>query len=128
MQGINKQQSELQSSTIMMVDDEPVMLEIVQAFLEEAGYRRFVNIEDSTMAIDRLVEADPDILLLDLDMPEVDGFQILKQVRELDGFTHLPVIILTASDEPFDKLKALELGATDFLSQPVDPSELALRV
>lgn len=128
MQGTGPQHSDLHSSTIMMVDDEPVMLDIVQVFLEEAGYRHFINIEDSTKAVGRLINANPDILLLDLDMPEVGGFQILKQVRALDDFKHLPVIILTASDEPFDKLKALELGATDFLSKPVDPSELALRV
>ena len=96
--------SELYSSTIMMVDDEPVMLEIVQAFLEEAGYKNFTNVEDSRTAVDRLVETDPDILLLDLDMPEVNGFQILQKVRKHEDFKHLPVIILTASEKPIDKL------------------------
>ncbi len=128
MRAIDAQHSELRSSTIRMVDDEPVMLEIVQAFLEEAGYRHFVNVEDSTEAVDRLIDANPDILLLDLDMPEIDGFQVLQRVRALDDFKHLPVIILTAADKPIYKLKALELGATDFLSKPVDPSELVLRV
>ena len=112
----------------MMVDDEPVMLEIVQALLEEEGYRHFVSLGDSTQAVDKLISADPDILLLDLDMPEVDGFEVLKRVRMIDNYQHLPVIILTASENPDNKLKALELGATDFLSKPVDPSELALRV
>ena len=112
----------------MMVDDEPVMLEIVQALLEEEGYRHFISVGDSTQAIDKLTSADPDILLLDLDMPEVDGFEVLTRVRAVDDYQHLPVIILTASENPDNKLKALELGATDFLSKPVDPSELALRV
>ena len=112
----------------MMVDDEPVMLEIVQALLEEEGYRHFISVGDSTQAIDKLISADPDILLLDLDMPEVDGFEVLTRVRMIDNYQHLPVIILTASENPDNKLKALELGATDFLSKPVDPSELALRV
>ncbi|MDH3537173.1 MAG: response regulator, partial [Gammaproteobacteria bacterium] len=120
--------SQLKTSTIMLVDDEPVMLEIVQALLEEEGYRHFISVRDSTRAVDKLVKHNPDILLLDLDMPEVDGFQILKKVRELDDFVHLPVIILTASESSDNKLKALELGATDFLSKPVDASELALRV
>ena len=128
MQPIDENHSELKSSTIMLVDDEPVMLEIVQVLLEEVGYRHFVPVDDSTEAITRLVDANPDILLLDLDMPEVDGFQVLESVRALDDFKHLPVIILTASENPENKLKALELGATDFLSKPVDPSELALRV
>ena len=120
--------SQLKTSTIMLVDDEPVMLEIVQALLEEEGYRHFVAVEDSTQAVAKLVDANPDMLLLDLDMPQVDGFQVLQCVRELDDFAHLPIIILTASENPDNKLKALELGATDFLSKPVDPSELALRV
>jgi diguanylate cyclase (GGDEF)-like protein len=120
--------SQLKTSTIMLVDDEPVMLEIVQALLEEEGYRHFVAVEDSTQAVAKLVDTNPDLLLLDLDMPQVDGFQVLQRVRELDDFAHLPIIILTASENPDNKLKALELGATDFLSKPVDPSELALRV
>lgn len=120
--------SHLKTSNIMLVDDEPVMLEIVQVLLEEEGYRHFISITDSTQAIDKLVSANPDILLLDLDMPEVDGFEVLKRLRLLEDYEHLPVIILTASEDPDSKLKALELGATDFLSKPVDPSELALRV
>ena len=120
--------SQLKTSTIMLVDDEPVMLEIVQALLEEEGYRHFISVRDSTRALDKLVKHNPDILLLDLDMPKIDGFQVLQSVRELEDFAHLPVIILTASESPDNKLKALELGATDFLSKPVDPSELALRV
>ncbi|MGK0283567.1 MAG: diguanylate cyclase (GGDEF)-like protein [Patiriisocius sp.] len=125
---IDKRHVRLKNSTIMLVDDEPVMLEIVQALLEEVGYDHFISIEDSTKAIDVLISESPDILLLDLDMPEVDGFQVLQEIRTLEGYEHLPVIILTASEDPDSKLKALELGATDFLSKPVDPSELALRV
>ena len=120
--------SQLKTSTIMLVDDEPMMLEIVQALLEEEGYRNFILVEDSTQAVDQLVGANPDILLLDLDMPQVDGFEVLQRVRMLDDYVFLPVIILTASEDPNNKLKALELGATDFLSKPVDASELALRV
>lgn len=112
----------------MLVDDEPVMLEIVQALLEEEGYRHFIAVDDSTRAIDTLVDASPDLLLLDLDMPQVDGFQVLSGIRAHDEYQYLPVIILTASENPDSKLRALELGATDFLSKPVDPSELALRV
>jgi diguanylate cyclase (GGDEF)-like protein len=127
--GLNDSRYEqLKKSIIMLVDDEPVMLEIVQALLEEEGYRRFIKVNDSTRALDKLVAHNPDILLLDLDMPQVNGFQILESLRQHDDFVHLPVIILTASENPDNKLKALELGATDFLSKPVDPSELALRV
>ncbi len=123
-----KQRAQIKNSRIMLVDDEPVMLEVVQVLLEEVGYQHFISIEDSTQAIDVLTKENPDILLLDLDMPQVNGFQVLEQLRTLDGYEHLPVIILTASEDPASKLKALELGATDFLSKPVDASELALRV
>lgn len=120
--------SQLKQATIMMVDDEPIMLEIVQAFLEDIGYQNFITIEDSRRAVDKLLDVRPDVLLLDLEMPEVDGFQILETVRSLDKYQFLPIIILTASEDPGSKLRALELGATDFLSKPVDQSELVLRV
>lgn len=124
----NARFAQLKEATIMMVDDEPIMLDIVQALLEDEGYRNFISVQQSSQAIETMVQANPDILLLDLDMPEINGFDILKEVRALDDFEFLPVIILTASGEAENKLKALELGATDFLSKPVDPSELALRV
>lgn len=120
--------SHLQNGRIMMVDDEPVMMEMVQAFLEDAGYRDFIAVEDSTTAIDRLHETLPDVLMLDLMMPKVSGMQILQMLRNEAKFQFLPVIVLTSSTDAPTKLKALDLGATDFLSKPVDPSELALRV
>jgi len=120
--------AQLQYATIMMVDDEPITMEVVQTFLEDAGYRKFILVEDSVIALDKLREHKPDVLLLDVIMPEVNGFDILQDLRRDDEFSHLPVIILTSSSDAETKLKALDLGATDFLSKPVDPSELALRV
>lgn len=121
-------QKKLINSTIMIVDDEPINLAVVQAFLEEEGYTQFVTLSDSRQALGKLEECRPDLLLLDLVMPEVTGFEILDQVRSHPKFGHLPVIILTASTDTASKLKALELGATDFLAKPLDQSELALRV
>lgn len=120
--------AQLQHARIMMVDDEPITMEAVQTFLEDVGYREFVLVEDSTRAMSQLQEQKPDILLLDVIMPEVSGFDILKKLRKDPSFAHLPVIILTSSLDAETKLTALDLGATDFLSKPVDPSELALRV
>ncbi|MDH3769411.1 MAG: response regulator [Nitrospirota bacterium] len=115
-------------ATIMMVDDEATTMEVMQAFLEDAGYQRFVLLEDSSRAMEKIDEIRPDILLLDLMMPKVSGFEILQQVRTHSQLRHLPVIILTSSSDAETKLKALDYGATDFLSKPVDPSELILRV
>lgn len=113
---------------IMMVDDEPTTTEVLQMFLEAAGYTKFVTRNDSRAAVDALREHAPDVLLLDLMMPEVSGFEILAAMREDDVLRHIPVIMLTSSTDADTKLQALELGATDFLGKPVDPSELALRL
>ena len=118
----------LRSSTVMMVDDDPIMLEVVQTYLEEAGYTSFVTTSEPRQAMDLFLQQRPDILLLDLMMPEVSGFDILAQVRAHEELRYTPVIILTAESEPTTKLKALELGATDLLTKPVDPSELRLRL
>ena len=113
---------------IMLVDDEPTTLKIIQTYLEEAGYSQFILVSDSTEAMKVLEETEPDILLLDLIMPKVSGLDILAEVRKIPKFKHLPIIILTASTDPLDKIKALDLGATDFLAKPFDPTELVLRV
>lgn len=119
---------ELTNAKIMMIDDEPITMEMVQAFLEEDGYTDFFLEENSSQAFQMLEEVVPDILLLDLVMPEVDGFEILSCVRKNKKFKHLPVIILTSVTDTTQKLHALDLGATDFLAKPVDQSELRLRV
>ena len=118
----------LLKATIMMVDDEPITMEVVQAFLEDAGYQHFVLVDDPREAMATLEETRPDLLLLDLMMPEISGFEILQALRERDKFKHLPVLILSSTSDNADKLQALDLGATDLLSKPVDPSELQLRV
>ncbi len=118
----------LARSTIMMVDDEALTMAMVQSFLEEAGYRRFVLLEDSVRALAVLEDVRPDVLLLDLVMPEISGFDILTEIRRHPELRHLPVVVLTSSTDTETKLRALDLGATDFLAKPVDPSELALRV
>ena len=118
----------LYDATIMMVDDEPINMEIVKSFLEEEGYNQFILVENSTEAVKTLEEKHPDVLLLDLVMPEVSGFDILSEVRSHPKLKHLPILILTAATDTETKLNALELGATDFLAKPVDSSELRLRI
>jgi diguanylate cyclase (GGDEF)-like protein len=118
----------LKNATIMMVDDEPTTTDVLTAFLEDAGYWNFVATDRSAEAIDLLEATWPDVLLLDLMMPDVSGFDILTAMRADDKLKHVPVIVLTSSTDADTKLKALELGATDFLSKPVDPSELVLRL
>lgn len=125
---MNHQQISLAKSTIMMIDDEQITMDIVQAYLEEDGYTNFVLESRPTAAMETLEKVNPDTLFLDLVMPEKSGFEILSEIRNHPKFKHLPVIILTSSTDPENKLKALELGATDLLEKPVDQSELRLRL
>jgi diguanylate cyclase (GGDEF)-like protein len=113
---------------VMIVDDEALTIEVLQTFLEEAGYKHFVSTTEPSEAIALLQVERPDILLLDLMMPGITGFDILTAMRGDEALQHLPVLMLTASSEPEAKLRALDLGVTDFLAKPVDPSELALRL
>jgi predicted signal transduction protein with EAL and GGDEF domain len=115
-------------SLIMMVDDEPIILETLQMFLEDAGYDNFITTTEPKRALNMVVLKKPDVVLLDVMMPEITGLDILGQMRSKEALKHIPTIILTSATDPETKLQALELGATDFLAKPVDPSELALRL
>ncbi|MDJ0848641.1 MAG: EAL domain-containing protein [Myxococcota bacterium] len=116
------------SATIVMVDDEPTTLDVVEMLLRDEGYERIVPVTDSTQALGVIERERPDVLLLDLMMPEVGGLDILRAMRASEALERIPVVILTSSSDPEAKLEALGLGATDFLGKPVDPSELILRL
>lgn len=117
-----------QSARVMIVDDEPINVTVVRKFLQRSGYQNFDEITDSAQALGHLYAHPPDVLLLDLMMPVVSGLDILEAVRADPTLARLPVLILTASCDPETKIEALNLGATDFLSKPVDPTELIPRV
>ena len=118
----------LKDALVMIVDDEPIMIEVVQVFLEDAGYTHFLTTEDSTQALDMMHKQRPDVLLMDLIMPRKSGFELLAEVRNEPALRYMPVIVLTAANDSETKLRVLELGATDFLAKPVDSSELVLRI
>ena len=113
---------------VMMVDDEELNMEVLQLHLEAEGYKRFVSESDSTTALQRVRHELPDVLLLDLVMPNVTGYDILAAIRQDEQLHSLPVIVLTSANDAETKLKALKLGASDFLAKPIDASELALRM
>ncbi|MEO8546012.1 MAG: EAL domain-containing protein [Burkholderiaceae bacterium] len=123
-----KAKSPLLNAKVMMVDDEPLMTDLIQAYLEDAGYTRFVVTNDPRQAIGLLRREQPSVLLLDLMMPHVSGFELLEQIRGDRKLRYTPVIVLTAATGADSKLRALQLGVTDFLSKPVDESELVLRL
>jgi DNA-binding response OmpR family regulator len=113
---------------IMMVDDEPLVLEVTQVQLEEAGFSRFVTTSNAVDALALIAERRPDLLLLDLMMPGMSGFDILARMEANKILKEVPTIVLTSASDAATRLKALELGVTEFLIKPVDPLELVLRV
>ena len=118
----------LLEAVVMIVDDEPINIEVTQVHLEEAGYTRFVSTSEPREALALIAEGRPDVLLLDLMMPGMSGFEILAQMEAQNILQDVPTIVLTSSTDAATKLKALDLGATDFLAKPVDASELVLRL
>lgn len=113
---------------IMMVDDEPINTKAVRIHLAMANFTNFIATTDDRQALKRILLEQPDVLLLDIMMPSVSGLEILEALRELDEFIHVPIIILTSITDQATKSAALELGATDFLTKPVDPTDLVPRV
>ena len=118
----------LQESKFLIVDDEPVVFKVVAKYLKLAGYKNCLTTSESTKAVEIIRRESPDIVLLDVEMPQVNGLDILEEIRASASTAMIPVIILTACEDQETKQKALNLGATDFLSKPVDPSDLVPRV
>lgn len=119
---------DLHSCHVMVIDDEPINIKLVRKVLQDVGFMRFSDVTDPQQALSKIRSESPDIILLDIMMPEVSGLEILEAVRATAQFKHVPIMILTASADRETRLEALELGATDFLTKPVDRLELIPRV
>jgi DNA-binding response OmpR family regulator len=113
---------------IVAIDDEPANVALLEAMLEEGGYTRVKTVTDSRLAMETCISFEPDLVLLDLMMPHVDGFEILESLRAAAGEAFLPVIVLTADANEATKLRALRAGATDFLLKPFAQLEVLLRM
>jgi two-component system alkaline phosphatase synthesis response regulator PhoP len=109
---------------ILLVDDEANIVDLARMYLEREGYRVDVAY-DGAVALKRIEELKPALMVLDIMLPEVDGFEVCRRVRiESD----IPIIMLTARDDDIDKIVGLELGADDYLTKPFNPRELVARV
>jgi putative two-component system response regulator len=113
---------------ILVIDDEPANVALLEAMLAEGGYTRIKTITDSRLAMEACGAFEPDLVLLDLMMPYVDGLSIRESLREAAADAFLPVIVLTADANEATKLRALRAGATDFLLKPFDQLEVLLRI
>ncbi len=115
------------SERILVVDDEPDLLELVRVNLAEAGFE--VDATTSGREVLERVRRDPpDLLVLDLMMPDVAGTEICRQIRATPELSNLPIIMLTAKADELDRVVGFELGADDYVTKPFSPRELSLRV
>ena len=112
---------------ITVIDDEPDILELVSINLKKAGYR-VKEFSDSESFMRFIGKEIPDLIILDLMLPDMDGFEVCKFLKNQDKYTSIPIIMLTAKTEETEKILGLELGADDYVTKPFSPRELTARV
>lgn len=113
--------------TILIVDDTPANLSLLFDALEQAEYRVLVA-ENGVNAVDNAVQSKPDLILLDVMMPEIDGFDVCRQLKSWPETADIPVIFLSALGDIVDKLRGFEVGGVDYITKPIDVSEVFARV
>jgi DNA-binding response OmpR family regulator len=109
---------------ILIADDEANIRELARMYLEKEGYQ-VQTVNDGAQAIHQIKNEPPSLLILDLMMPEMDGWEVCRRIR---AGSNLPILMLTARDEDIDKIVGLEMGADDYLTKPFNPRELVARV
>src|SRR3989304_834569 len=112
------------SETILVVDDEQRIIDLAQMYLEKEGYR-VTSATEGTVAYQMIINSGPDLVVLDLMLPGMDGWEICRRVR---AESDVPIIMLTARSDDIDKIVGLELGADDYLTKPFNPRELVARI
>jgi putative two-component system response regulator len=119
---------QLHKQRVLIVDSEETSLLAVQTYLQQNGYQQILSTTDARNALSVIKQHKPDVVLLDISPPSHIGLEILRGVAADAATRHLPIIVLTATNDPDVKQAALKLGATDFLNKPIDPFELIPRV
>lgn len=113
--------------TILVVDDEPYMIRLLQHHIERAGYR-LVKATNGREALERIAEDQPDLIIMDVMMPEINGLEVLAQLRQQEQTKNLPVIIMTANAQRFTREQAEAAGVSAFLTKPFSPTQLMTEV
>jgi len=122
-------ETDILNTKILIVDDAEANLKLLEDLLTREGFHQIISTTDSTRALDLFIAFQPDLILLDLMMPELDGYAVLEILsRHIPKDEYLPVLVLTADATIVAKRKALALGAKDFLTKPFDTIEAMLRV
>ncbi|GIV95534.1 MAG: two-component system response regulator [Herpetosiphonaceae bacterium] len=123
------ERSGYQYGRILIVDDEESNVRLLERFLEQAGYRHIASTTDPQKTLTLFIEFQPDLILLDLHMPYLDGFEVMNQLRQIiPREIYLPILVLTADISPAVRQQALAGGANDFLTKPLDAIEVLLRI
>ena len=116
----------IRDAKILIVDDQEANVVLLEHLLRSAGYNSVSSTMDSREVFDLYREHRHDAILLDLHMPHMDGFQVIEALKPIEAWSYVPVLVVTA--EPMHKLKALAMGAKDFISKPFDSTEVLTRV
>ncbi|MFQ5708927.1 MAG: HD-GYP domain-containing protein [bacterium] len=119
---------DIDRAKILIVDDFKDNVSLLERMLHRAGYFDIRSTTDSRNTASLYHDFKPDLLLLDLDMPYLDGFQVMEQLQEIEKDSYLPILVLTADSSQTSRLKALKSGAKDFLSKPLDKVEVLTRI
>jgi two-component system alkaline phosphatase synthesis response regulator PhoP len=112
------------NETILVVDDEPKIVQLTQGYLINAGYH-FLSAADGQDALFKIRQNKPDLIVLDLNLPKIDGLDVCRRIRQESD---VPIIMLTARVDESDRLIGLELGADDYITKPFSPKELVARI
>ena len=113
---------------ILIVDDNGDLRRMLGTFLKKEGYQNVALAEDCRSALSEIGAQRPDFIILDINLPDGDGFQLMKAIRQQTGCQEIPVLFLSARDQDADRLRGLELGADDYMMKPFLPRELLLRM
>ena len=114
-------------ATVLVVDDDPVILKLLEVNFEMEGFQ-VVRAADGAEGLERAREVRPDIVVLDVMMPRMTGYEVAKALREDDGTAHIPIIFVTARAQSSDVERGMELGVEDYVTKPFDPLDLIDRV
>lgn len=114
----------MQKEKILIVDDDKNICELLRMYLEKEGYT-VVMAHNGVDAVSKFGNENPDLILLDIMLPQLDGWQVCREIRKI---SEVPIIMLTAKDEVFDKVLGLELGADDYVTKPFDTKEIVARI
>ncbi|MBI5201641.1 MAG: response regulator [Elusimicrobia bacterium] len=113
--------------SIVLVDDEPIVCETVKITLSSRGYK-IKTVEDPSGAIDAIRKAKPDLVILDLYMPNIDGASLCRKLKEDEDLKDIPVLFFSGSSKPVDVMSGLKAGGYDYVAKPIDGEELLAKV